>query len=143
MKNLKTTKMETPKKENNLAKSQTQLETKTRITELSKSIALAFERTGTQPKDISGMVNDISTEFPTIPIARILKAIRKGGLGYYGKTYGELSTQEICIWIINEGIHATGDDWPRGKNPPKGFQRIETEQSCVLKKIDPNKRRLS
>ena len=78
------------------------LEGKTRISNLQKSIAVAFQRTNTTPIDVLPMISDIETEFPKVTTETIQKAIRNGGLGIYGKTYGELSTQEICIWIRKE-----------------------------------------
>jgi hypothetical protein len=48
---------------------------------------------------IDGMVKDIAEEFKHLPISRVQKAIRNGSLGMYGKTFGHVSTQEICIWI--------------------------------------------
>jgi hypothetical protein len=44
------------------------------------------------------MIHDISTEFKTIELEEIQKAIRNGSLGKYGRTY-KFSTQEVCIWI--------------------------------------------
>jgi hypothetical protein len=70
------------------------------MSNISNSILVAFERTNTLPRSIEGTVNDISTEFKDLDIQHIQKAIRRGSLGFYGKTYGEVSTQEICIWII-------------------------------------------
>jgi len=67
---------------------------------VSNSIAVAFERTNTLPRKIDGMVKDVSEEFQNVDIFHIQKAIRKGSLGFYGKTFGEISTQEICIWVI-------------------------------------------
>jgi hypothetical protein len=64
------------------------------------AIATAFERTGTEPYNIDGMIRDIYSEFPKLDEAQIKKAIRNGGLGVYGKTF-KLTTQEVCIWIRN------------------------------------------
>ena len=86
--------------ENNLQTSRSQLEKTTRTSDIGNSITVAFERTNSTPIGILGMVNDISTEFKNVDIGHIQKAIRRGSLGFYGKTYGEVSTQEICIWII-------------------------------------------
>ena len=61
-------------------------------------LAVAFERTNTEPYNIEKMSHDITTEFPDLSDDDFKKAIRNGGLGKYGKTY-KLSTQEICIWI--------------------------------------------
>ena len=54
----------------------------------------------TTPRNAEQMVKDISTEFKDLDIQHVQKAIRRGSLGFYGKTFGEVSTQEICIWII-------------------------------------------
>jgi hypothetical protein len=62
------------------------------------AIAVAFERTSTEPFNIDNMVKDVINEFGDVQKDDIIKAIRNGGLGMYGKTY-KLSTQEICIWI--------------------------------------------
>jgi hypothetical protein len=70
------------------------------MSDLTLSVAVAFERTNTTPRDVEQMVKDISSEFVNVDIQHVQKAIRKGSLGFYGKTYGEVSTQEICIWII-------------------------------------------
>lgn len=74
------------------------LEETTRIFNIQESIAVAFERTSTEPFDIKNMVNDISKEFESLEVLDIQKAIKKGSLGEYGYTY-KLSTQAICIWI--------------------------------------------
>jgi len=63
---------------------------------------MAFERTNSTPKNIEGMVTDIAEEFPKAKIDDIVKILKNGGLGHYGKTFGDLSTQEICIWIRKE-----------------------------------------
>ena len=68
------------------------------ITKLQSSILIAFERTLTEPYNIENMVTDIISEFPRVNPDEVVKAIRNGGLGKYGKTY-KLSTQEVCIWI--------------------------------------------
>jgi hypothetical protein len=68
------------------------------ISNLQASILIAFERTMTEPYNIENMVKDIISEFPKVNPDDILKAIRNGSLGKYGKTY-KLSTQEVCIWI--------------------------------------------
>lgn len=83
---------------NNLQTSQTNLELTIRESKISQSIAVAFQRTGTDPYNIEMMVNDIKTEFKFLSDDEIQKAIRNGGLGKYGKTY-KLTTQEVCIWI--------------------------------------------
>ncbi len=68
------------------------------IFSLKKAIALAFDRTRSEPFDISSMVQDILTEFPRVKEADLISAIRNGGLGMYGRTF-RLSTQEVCYWI--------------------------------------------
>jgi hypothetical protein len=62
------------------------------------AVAVAFERTGTNPFPIENMLNDIVNEFQDLDAGEIIKAIRNGGLGKYGRTY-KLTTQEICVWI--------------------------------------------
>lgn len=86
--------------ENNLQTTQGQLGKVTRISNISDSVVVAFERTNTPIKNIEGIVKDVSSEFKNVDIEHVQKAIRRGSLGFYGKTYGEISTQEICIWVI-------------------------------------------
>jgi hypothetical protein len=83
-----------------LQQSQAQQEITTQISnqELEMAIAVAFERTATEFYNIQNMVKDVINEFGDVQKDDIIKAIRNGGLGMYGKTY-KLSTQEICIWI--------------------------------------------
>jgi hypothetical protein len=83
---------------NKLDNSQQLQEVKIPISNLQASILIAFERTMTEPYNIENMVKDIISEFPKVNPDDILKAIRNGSLGKYGKTY-KLSTQEVCIWI--------------------------------------------
>ena len=68
--------------------------------DLFKSIILAFDRTGNvfDSQKAFSMFYDLANEFPTTKPDVIIEALRKGGLGHYGKTY-KLSTQELCIWI--------------------------------------------
>lgn len=61
-------------------------------------ILVAAERTDSIPENIKHMIKDISEEFKFLKDEEIREAMRKGGLGVYGRTY-KLSTQEICIWI--------------------------------------------
>lgn len=65
---------------------------------LRQSILVAFERTNTEPFDIDNMVNDILTEFKHLSSQDFTTALRKGGLGMYGRTF-KLSTQEVCYWL--------------------------------------------
>jgi hypothetical protein len=83
---------------NKLGNYQPSPEAITRISNLQASILIAFERTLTEPYNIENMVKDIISEFPRTNPDEIVKAIRSGSLGKYGKTY-KLSTQEVCIWI--------------------------------------------
>lgn len=62
------------------------------------SLAHAFERTGTTPRNIDAMINDVIEEFPNLNEETIKQALRNGGLGKYGQTY-KLTTQAVCIWI--------------------------------------------
>ena len=61
-------------------------------------MALAFERTATEPYNIDNMIVDVTTEFPKLSDDEFTKAIRNGSLGKYGKVY-KLSTTEVCFWI--------------------------------------------
>lgn len=80
-------------------KSQNQLERKTEIVnDVKKSIVLAFERTNSEPFDIDGMCEDVVGFFPELGEKDFAEAIKRGALGYYGKTY-KMSAQEVCIWI--------------------------------------------
>lgn len=68
--------------------------------DLYQSIILAFDRTGNAFDSTTAlsMFHDLVNEFPKIKLEVVIEALRKGGLGHYGKTY-KLSTQELCIWI--------------------------------------------
>ena len=66
--------------------------------DLRQSLALAFERTATEPYNIDYMILDIATEFPKLSDDELTTAIRNGSLGKYGKVY-KLSTTEVCFWI--------------------------------------------
>ena len=85
---------------NSLEQSQQKQESCSQISKetIQLSIATAFERTGTEPYNIDTMISDIISEFPRENTETIVKAIRNGALGMYGKTY-KLTTQEVCIWI--------------------------------------------
>lgn len=82
----------------NLQTTQQTQELTIRESKIMESIAVAFERTGTEPFNINIMVCDIQTEFSFLSDKEIQQAIRNGGLGKYGKTF-KLTTQEVCIWI--------------------------------------------
>jgi len=75
-----------------------QLETQARGYNLKPSLAIAMERLDMEFKNIDNTINDICTEFGYIKLSNIKDAIRKGGLGQYGRSY-RLSTQEVCYWI--------------------------------------------
>lgn len=66
--------------------------------DLHKSLVLAFERTRSDPFDVSGLVIDVLKEFPKLSSDEMIEALRNGGLGKYGRTF-RLSTQEVCYWI--------------------------------------------
>lgn len=87
---------------NNLEKSQQVSGTCIRSSEdeliLKSSIAVAMERVGTEPFDMSNMVKDVLAEFSQVETKTITNAIRKGSLGEYGYTY-KLTTQVVCIWV--------------------------------------------
>jgi hypothetical protein len=61
---------------------------------------LAFERTGISANVMQSdlIFNDIKTEYKDTPIEFIVEALRRGGLGYYGKTF-KFSSQDACIWV--------------------------------------------
>lgn len=63
-----------------------------------KCMVMAFNRTNTEPFDITSTMKDVFSEFPKLTENDLKTALRNGGLGKYGKTY-KLSTQEICVWI--------------------------------------------
>lgn|SRR5690606_198338 len=65
---------------------------------IAASIAVAFDRTSTEPFNIDNMVADIHAEFGHLSVNEVMKAIRNGSLGAYGRTY-KLCTQEVCVWI--------------------------------------------
>lgn len=83
---------------NNLTTSQQQLEVQTLKHNLKEYLALALERTQTEPFNLDKTVNDITKEFPYLKDEDYMMALRFGGLGKYGRTY-KFSTQEVCIWI--------------------------------------------
>jgi hypothetical protein len=65
---------------------------------IAKSIAIAMERTRTEPFNIEKMIEDIVSEFPRLNDEDFTLAIRSGSLGKYGATY-KFSTQTVCVWI--------------------------------------------
>lgn len=81
-----------------LTTSQQKSEIQTREFNLKNSLAVAFERTNTQPFNIDKMCLDILIEFPKITNENITAALRSGSLGKYGRTF-KLTTQEVCYWI--------------------------------------------
>lgn len=82
----------------NSEKLQVQSENQSLISNLSASIAVAIERVGSEPFNIENMVKDVVGEFPRMKEETLIKAIRNGALGKYGRTY-KMTTQEVCIWI--------------------------------------------
>ena len=82
----------------NLSNSQTKSGIETLQSKAMAYLAVAFDRTNTEPFNVEKMSFDIITEFPELSDEDLKKAIKNGGLGKYGKTY-KLSTQEVCIWI--------------------------------------------
>lgn len=66
--------------------------------DLQTSLVFAFERTKTDPFDVSGLIKDVLIEFPKLSSNDIITALRNGSLGMYGRTF-KLSTQEVCYWI--------------------------------------------
>lgn len=84
-----------------LANTQQQLENNiltSKIQITTASVALAFERTNLPMFNTDKLVLDVLKEFENTPIKDITKAIKKGSLGHYGRTY-RMSTQEVCLWI--------------------------------------------
>ena len=84
----------------NLQKLQTKSETANtnKKQDLLTALILAFERTRSEPFDVTGLMQDVLTEFSNINSDEIITALRLGGLGMYGRTF-KLSTQEVCFWI--------------------------------------------
>ncbi len=82
----------------NLQKLPQQQELTIREYNLNQSIAVAIERTKTEPFNIQTMVQDILSEFPRVSNDDFTLAIRNGSLGKYGVTY-KFSTQAVCFWI--------------------------------------------
>lgn len=72
------------------------------VGEIKKSLAIAIQRLDMQFNDIDKTSKDIYEEFQNSSLDTIRESIRKGSLGYYGRTF-KLSTQEVCIWI-NQNI---------------------------------------
>mgnify|MGYP003648393193 CR=1 FL=1 len=86
----------------NLQGSQTKLEihykNEKRTEQLQKALLFSFERTKSEPFDVSALICDVLKEFEYLSIENIIEALRNGGLGKYGRTF-KLSTQEVCYWI--------------------------------------------
>ena len=74
----------------------TQLKTNTQI--CNAAIIIAMERTTCFDLPIEKVSEDVLKAFPDVSIEIIIDAMRRGGLGDFGRTY-RLNTQEICIWI--------------------------------------------
>jgi hypothetical protein len=70
------------------------------ISDLKKSLAYAFERTDFELRNLDKIIEEINSEFKNLPEKEIIKAIRNGAFGKYGRTY-KLSTQEVCFWIYS------------------------------------------
>lgn len=66
--------------------------------DLRDALIVAFDRTRSEPFDVSSLIKDVLDEFPRLHTFTIREALRNGGLGKYGRTY-KLSTQEVCYWI--------------------------------------------
>ncbi len=66
--------------------------------DLQTALILAFERTRSEPFDVTGLIQDVLSEFPNLNSDEMITALRRGGLGMYGRTF-KLSTQEVCFWI--------------------------------------------
>lgn len=69
---------------------------------LAGAITKALRRTDSYSEkfDIKDAIEVIlqEPEFKKLTLQNVVEALKKGGLGHYGKTY-KLSTQEICIWL--------------------------------------------
>jgi len=65
---------------------------------LRAAIVLAIERVGSGDFSIDHLVRDIKSEFIDLDGRDILKGIRAGSLGRFGRTY-KLTIQDVCIWI--------------------------------------------
>jgi hypothetical protein len=76
----------------------TKLEITNKQQDLQKALFFAFERTRSEPFDVTLLIKDVLSEFPNLNTAEIITALRRGGLGMYGRTF-KLSTQEVCFWI--------------------------------------------
>ncbi len=52
-------------------------------------------------RDIDNFSKEIFNEFIKSPITAqmVIRGIKKGYMGYYGRTYREINFQEICVWI--------------------------------------------
>jgi len=62
---------------------------------------ISFERVGEIAKSkeqIKSIISDVKNEFPKVSDEDLIKALKKGSLGNYGKTY-KMCSQEVCIWI--------------------------------------------
>jgi hypothetical protein len=79
-------------------KSETTKTVNQRQQDLQNALLFAFERTKTEPFDVTGLIQDVLSEFPKAGGADFIIALRNGSLGMYGRTF-KLSTQEICFWV--------------------------------------------
>ena len=78
--------------------SRNQLEKKEKITSVIKSLTLAIQRTGSKELLSDDMIKDIVNEFDYVEEKHLIKAIRNGSLGVYGRTF-KMCTQEVCLWV--------------------------------------------
>ena len=65
---------------------------------LNASLILCFERLNIEPFNGDGMMADIKSQYPDMPIDHLTSAVKNGSMGKYGRTY-RFSTQEVGIWI--------------------------------------------
>ena len=71
---------------------------------ISIAVATAFERTGTEIKDlvkIQEIAEDLKSEFPNMREELMIKVLRNGGFGKYGVPF-KLSVCQISVWIREE-----------------------------------------
>jgi hypothetical protein len=61
---------------------------------------IAFDRLNIEVFDFTKIIAEVKSNFSYVQEKEILKAMKNGALGKYGRTY-KLSTQEVCFWIYS------------------------------------------
>ena len=99
---------------------------------LQKAMGICLSRvTGTYVEDedsirqINNIVSTVNIAFPNEDEHVLLKAVSRGSLGEFGRTY-KLTPQEVCIWV-REHIKTLGY---RVKKAPKLFNDMTNQEKA-------------